>query len=565
MLQFSRHFFALFLLVTVLPLLSLLLWSNYELEQNKVNHQKHMLSTITRNAVRLYQNNLRAEINEITRITSSLSHNTLNLQQYGIILGAKTVTPLSLNSAELSAYPALKAMHQKAPHQVHGGYIQAPHSLKSVFIIPASQTHPSLLIQKTVDLETLFPQGPVQAEAFQGASTHPSQLLARSHPLLPPPGEKQKHCGSFSRFLLEGASPPPPSIAATCAIGCSENIIQIPGLTNTPALTLRLRMHAPPRGPGQITSIISVLILLTGIISSLLAGRYIHHNFIRPLLTLSDVTSQVKQGNLSARIETQTIRQPDVKTTLENFNTMMEGLLEKEQLRKNFISNLTHDFRTPLIAQSRSLELLSTEFKQLNMPKEEQLAISIVKNNAHLLAMVNQLLENYQTDSNKFVLNQQLTYIPSLIHQCFEQLLPLAEERHIQLTQAFSEDFPDIEIDDYYIKRVLINLIANAIQNIPKHSKIHVKGLKIQHNQVEIHVQDNGAGISEEEQQHIFDHYYAGTGDTRKLGSGLGLYICKLLVEAHHGSISVQSGEGETNFIVQLPILKKETLDEHTD
>lgn len=527
-----------------------------------VSHQKHLLAAISNDVLALYQSNLDSQTSEIERITSSVEGKSLNTEQYKAILGAKELWPLDSKPAKalLSHIPQLqlKTRAHKSPPQIVGTYILRGQEVDSLFIVPDAAKRPGLLVIKTIPIASLFPPGPVQVEVFAGHTTNPAKLIAKS-----------RH---FEPWHRRGMPPPPPMFGEPDKPSHFESEFRGPtlektllltGLSQTPIMTLRLRLRPPPPQPGTFgMTWVGALILLTGFLSSLLAGNYIQKNFVRPLLRLSLAARQVQQGDLSVRIETSSARQQDVRQTLENFNTMLEGLSEKEQLRNSFISNLTHDFRTPLIAQSRSLELLSKEFEQLGLPVQEKLAVSIVKNNEHLLTMVNQLLETYQTDAKMFKLHLHSMALSQLIDQCFEQLDSLAEERDIKLTQQFETDFPDIMMDDYYLKRVFINLIANAIQNIPKRSQIQVLGKQLEPNLVEIRVRDNGPGILPEELQHLFDRYYAGTGDTRKLGSGLGLYICKVLVTAHQGTIFVENAAGYTDFVIQLPILKPEVTDE---
>jgi two-component system sensor histidine kinase/response regulator len=233
---------------------------------------------------------------------------------------------------------------------------------------------------------------------------------------------------------------------------------------------------------------------------------------------------------------------------------MLDQLDEKERLRNNFISNLTHDFRTPLIAQTRSLELLIKDFDELGMSQQAKLGRSLVNNNQHLLGMVNQLLETYQFEGGNLRLELEPLALEPLVDACFVQLLPLAETRQITLEKDFPAEFPTIIGDANCLNRVFINLIANGIENIPKGSRIRVTGQR-RDAHVEIHVRDNGQGVSADEQANLFDRYYAGMGDTRKLGSGLGLYICKMFVEAHQGQIQIDSVPGEyTDFKVRLPL-----------
>jgi signal transduction histidine kinase len=598
--KFSRYFFVMFLVVTVLPLLSLLLWSNYVLTQNINSHERHMIEVISRDTLAAYQTNLFSEIKELSRINANTQEKVLPLKDAKALFDADNIW--EVNSKEATTFakqqPEVAFLRQKAAHQVFGTYFFHKNKIGSLFIIPPTHGRPGFILTKSVPTAALFPQGPVWVEVFAGNSTQRAHRIATSpfrerfdepkehhfrgphgrrvHILIFNPGEPQ--------HLLRGVPPehfgppdfgppmgPPPDEPMFFdekhehqpPLQTLEKTAQVTNIVGTPVITLKLHLRRPPEQPGilgqKINHWIGALILLGGALFSLLAGNYMQKNFIAPLMRLSLAARKIQEGNLSIRIDTHSVRQPEVRQTLENVNQMLDGLAEKEQLRNSFISNLTHDFRTPLIAQSRSLELLSTEFRQLGLAEQEKLANGIVKNNEHLLTMVNQLLETYQTEAGMFTLSFRPESIPKLVNHCFDQLSSLAESHNITLSQQFPDDFPDIMADAYYLKRVLINLLGNAIQNIPKHSKVQVVGKRLSPDTVEIRVKDNGLGIQPEEQQHLFDRYYAGTGDTRKLGSGLGLYICKVLIAAHQGTISVESVSGDyTDFVIHLPVSRPE-------
>ena len=103
------------------------------------------------------------------------------------------------------------------------------------------------------------------------------------------------------------------------------------------------------------------------------------------------------------------------------------------------------------------------------------------------------------------------------------------------------------------MKRVFTNLIANAIQNISKGSKIKVIAEKTE-NDIEIKIIDNGPGIPPEMIPHVFERYYSGHTLQKKIGSGLGLYICRTIVELHQGTITVESKNGNgTIFTIKMP------------
>lgn len=609
--KFSRYFFALFILIMVIPLISILFWSDYILKQNMESRQAHMLSFIGGEALRMFRGYLASEESNIGRIVSNNTSNTLS--EYKTMFGADTVLPLpSPEAGRLLSRYSLGSLAQ-SHEMVAIDYFVQDRRLKYMAVVP--KRNGAILIVKTVPVDAILPPGPIGVSVFAGKGVKASNLIfireahfppfdkgpgpqrgrgffidfrddgpppifgefPPRHPGPPPGGFHLHHWGPpppghFHRHPGEAREALPPEVLQRMKEHQAKKLVYLKNSDGRTVVTFHLIMFMPmpPMPLLDMGRLITLFIILTGVTTSLLAGRYLQTNFIEPLARLSVGTRKVQSGDLSVRLETEDIRQPDVRQTLDNFNHMLAGLLEKEQLRNNFISNLTHDFRTPLVAQTRSLEILSSEFGALGLSEQQQLAQGILKNNQHLLMMVNQLLETYQTEAGMIALDLHDVSMPELAVQCFEQLSSLAAERNITFTTDFSDQFPVIQVDPYYLKRVLINLLGNAIDNIPKGCKIQINGTypvsdTLLPNMVEIHVKDNGPGISEQDQKHLFERYYVG-GDTRKLGSGLGLYVCAVLIAAHQGTIQVHSVPGGgTDFIIRIPVSKGEGYGKTTD
>lgn len=550
LLKFSRYFFGLFLVMNVLPLVGVLLWNGYHLQQTHQEHQKRFLDMIARDIQSQIHTYLTMNTQSLEKLSHNLPHGKLSVSEAKTVLQSQTVWPFA--SAEAKRFLQKNACGQSLMQQFDR-QVSAHKDTVSDFclvdkvlylnaIVPLPQQDQTFVIIKPVPLTALISPGPHNAQFYAGTVTHPESTKFAEVEAMPP-NLRMKSPNCHKRPL----SPPP--------FFEQSRLIPLKTHDGSTIATIRLRLRQPPRHEEENREWLGAVILLTGFFTSLFAGRYIQKNFIMPVTRLALVTDRVQAGDLSPRVDVSDIRQSDVLQAIQRFNAMLDQLNEKERLRNNFISNLTHDFRTPLIAQSRSLELLIQEFDELELPQQRKLAQSLVQNNHHLLGMVNQLLETYQFENGHLRLDVEAIALPDLIHQCFERLSPLAESRNIELSHQFSSDFPKLMADPQCMSRVFTNLIANAIENIPKGSRIEITGHQTQPGWLEIHVKDNGQGISTEEQAQLFERYYAGTGDTRKLGSGLGLYICKMLVEAHHGSIEIESVlNAYTNFKIRLPL-----------
>ena len=241
---------------------------------------------------------------------------------------------------------------------------------------------------------------------------------------------------------------------------------------------------------------------------------------------------------------------------LEQSNTKLQQALsrlkETEQSRETFIAALTHDLRTPLVAQHRVLEILKKHedvFPQDIAP----MVSGMLNSNDDLLSIVNKLLTVYQLEAGKVEFERCDIDLPTLVQECLNEMLLLASNKSIKLNNHVSE-LPSIKGDSEQIKRVLINLLGNAIENIQEEGTIEFNA-KVDGHNINLTISDNGPGISEEQLPYIFDRYFHAKKKDRKLGSGLGLSICKMIMDSHDAKISVTSTPGiETVFLLQFSL-----------
>jgi signal transduction histidine kinase len=230
--------------------------------------------------------------------------------------------------------------------------------------------------------------------------------------------------------------------------------------------------------------------------------------------------------------------------------------------REDFVSRLTHDLRTPLVAADRMLHFflqevfctISTEMKQaINM---------MIRSNQNLLEMVNTLLEVYRFEAGKKSLNYESCDLTQIATEVVGELSPLAVEKNLILkldTHELNQTGNNggiVNGDRLELRRVFNNLIANAIKFTDTGS-IEVRifeplSVTNHHSQIIIEVQDTGYGIAAEDQGTIFERFRQGRN--KRSGSGLGLHLSQCIVEAHGGKIELSSelGKGST-FTVRLP------------
>ncbi|MBP0016278.1 MAG: hybrid sensor histidine kinase/response regulator [Cyanobacteria bacterium SBLK] len=218
--------------------------------------------------------------------------------------------------------------------------------------------------------------------------------------------------------------------------------------------------------------------------------------------------------------------------------------------REDFVSRLTHDLRTPLIAADRMLELLEAgALGELSDAMSEVLSV-MARSNRNLLEMVNTLLEVYRYEAGRKTLIFSPLNPGESIVEVVEELSPLAVAKGLSLSFQSNDRKAIVMGDRIELRRVFTNLIGNAIKFTDK-GTIEVK-LAIQSERVKIEVLDTGQGIPSQDIDYLFQPFRQ--GKHKRSGSGLGLHLSLRIIEAHQGTISVQSTLGEgTAFTVDLP------------
>jgi signal transduction histidine kinase len=225
--------------------------------------------------------------------------------------------------------------------------------------------------------------------------------------------------------------------------------------------------------------------------------------------------------------------------------------------REDFVSRLTHDLRTPLLAADRMLSLFQQKTFGEISPEMEQAIAVMIRSNQNLMDMVNTLLEVYRFEAGKKTLNLILCDLEEIVIEVVDELQPLAQEKKLSLSLNPDNLPPSVDNgntlvigDPLELRRVLNNLVGNAIK-FTDTGGVEVRLLANQ-NTVIIEIIDTGYGIALEDQANIFERFRQ--GKNKRSGSGLGLHLSRRIVEAHGGEISLISSVGQgSTFQVKLP------------
>jgi signal transduction histidine kinase len=248
----------------------------------------------------------------------------------------------------------------------------------------------------------------------------------------------------------------------------------------------------------------------------------------------------------------------------ESFNAMTRSLREKTRLLQeerdrvaanaDFLSMIVHDIKAPLTGVRLTIEALEDE----TLPPEIHHKLQgIIQRSEGLLLHLHNVLDLSRYESGRLALRPEAVPPGFIIQRLLHHFGALALHQEVSLVAAARPDLPPIMVDEPSLDRVLANLLVNALAATPRGGEIQVQArLGADGREVEIIVADTGCGLGPEDQAHLFEKY--NLSRNKQDGSGLGLYICKTLVEANQGRIWAESGPGQgATFHLALPVVRE--------
>lgn len=232
----------------------------------------------------------------------------------------------------------------------------------------------------------------------------------------------------------------------------------------------------------------------------------------------------------------------------QGYVIMLKNITEFKELdsaKTTFVSTISHELKTPISAIMMSLQLLEDSRVGTLNGEQKELAKSIQENSDRLLSITGELLNMTQVESGKLQLKPRITKPIELIDYAIKANRIQAEKFNIQVEVQYPESkIGKLFVDSEKIAWVLTNLLSNAIRYSPENGRIIIGARQTEDNYIEMFVRDFGKGIDPRYHKSIFDHYFRVPG-TKVQGSGLGLSISKDFVEAHGGTLSVESELGK--------------------
>ncbi|MDP2217320.1 MAG: PAS domain S-box protein [Methanolobus sp.] len=233
-----------------------------------------------------------------------------------------------------------------------------------------------------------------------------------------------------------------------------------------------------------------------------------------------------------------------------------EELKSLDRMKDEFLSNVSHEFKTPLTSIQGYSQLISDGTLGSVNDQQKKAVDTVMRNSERLRKLVDSLLYISRAQAGKLTYSFSMVPITSIIDNSIQDLALQAEKKDITFEKNLREDLPLIRGDRDKLVDVIVNLLDNAIKFTPTGGKVEV-GAFVDNDKIHVYVRDSGIGIPADKIPNLFGRFYQVDSSIKRRygGTGLGLYICKMIVEDHKGKIWVESEEGKgSTFHVLLPL-----------
>ena len=304
----------------------------------------------------------------------------------------------------------------------------------------------------------------------------------------------------------------------------------------------------------------TILILVFGFAVSLILGTLFAVLFFKRTVNLADdlkmALKRISKGDYSVRLENTSDNKDGILyDVIENFNKMVEELDSVTILRNDFISNFSHEFKTPIVSIKGYAELIKNGKNLTEEQKQEYLQV-IIDESRRLSNLASSTLLMSKLDSQTSLTETSVFSVNEQLKQCVLVLDNEFKAKNLEVKIKLGKMRVDASVD--MLQQVWINLLTNAIKYTPENGIIRITSTELEKEYI-VSISDSGMGMNEETLKHIFDKYYQGDNSHSTSGNGLGLSIAKRIVELSGGKIEASSTEGKgTTFSVRLPKLKED-------
>lgn len=310
---------------------------------------------------------------------------------------------------------------------------------------------------------------------------------------------------------------------------------------------------------GQKSAIANSAILILGCVflTGSIVFLVIADIIVKPLTRLTNAIKELSNGNYNVRVDN--VGQDEISKLNQGFNQMARQLAKQDETRQKFISDISHEFQTPLT----SIQGFANILKEEDLPKEQRVKYAniILYNSKRLSSLAKNMLQLTLLDREEIELELTNYSLVEQMNRVISTQENQAMEKNIEIVFEMPKKEIFIEGDEQRLEQVWTNIISNAIKYTNEGGLITIT-MKKNSKDIEISIEDTGIGMPKEVVSHIFERFYREDKARNVEGNGLGLAIVKSIVDLHHGKIDILSQvDVGTNFIVRLPIEKQKLIE----
>ncbi|MNB63296.1 Alkaline phosphatase synthesis sensor protein PhoR [compost metagenome] len=304
---------------------------------------------------------------------------------------------------------------------------------------------------------------------------------------------------------------------------------------------LLLRVAVDPF-TGVLTS--SMFIALMSIGVGTLLSTYVSKKMLRPILKINDAAKKVAMGDFSVRLEEGSIAN-EIREIAGNFNLMVRELSNTETLRTDFVSNVSHEFKTPLSAIEGYATLLQDD--SLTREEAEKYVRHILENTGRLTKLTQSVLSLSQIENQEIVLQKEYFQLDEQIRRVLLGFEGIWEDKNLTIDLNLEEVV--IYGSQSLLARVWSNLIDNAIKFSNQDGMLSID-CKTEGNNIVVIIRDTGIGMDAEVMKHAFDKFYQGERSHHGNGNGLGLALVNRIVTLCEGTVTLESEKGKGTTVI---------------
>jgi len=306
---------------------------------------------------------------------------------------------------------------------------------------------------------------------------------------------------------------------------------------------------------GSVNRSLLLAVMAAGLVAVLLTLA-LSRRIVGPVEALTAAARKMEKGEFSQRVEVQS--RDEVGELARAFNAMADGLARIEQLRRNMVTDVAHELRTPLSNIRGYLEALRD-----GLTRPSPALIDSLYEEAMLLSrLVDDLQELALAEAGQLKLVRQPVALAEIVKKVVNIVQPQATAKGLTVRADLPADLPPVNADPERVGQVLRNLLNNAVTYTPPGGEIVVVARAVG-SEVEVSVRDTGVGIAPEHLPYVFERFYRADKSRARAtgGTGLGLAVVKQWVEAHGGRVWVESEVGKgTTFTFTLLVAQSSTL-----